>query len=223
MMRRRHGIALLAALALLAGCGSDDQSTGKAKLLRDTLGAVLQRGEAKPVGAQDLGLTRAALAGVSTPLALATVEATGASALIAPFGRNNGVVTWSSTDKKTLAMRDGVLVATRGLGADLMSSVAPTAAQIGRGAGSHERVYFHIDGLDQTVRSQFRCTLATQGAKIITVVERNYATNLVQERCEGPTGAFTNEFWVENGTFIRQSRQTVDQKLGKVQIQRIID
>ncbi|WP_444667779.1 YjbF family lipoprotein [Cereibacter changlensis] len=216
-------LLFLIPLLLLAGCGSDEQSSDRVRLLRAALGAVTDRDQNRPLRPEEMGLTRAALAGVTTPLALATVEATGASALLAPFGSNGGVTTWSSADHKTLALRDGVLLATRGLGPDLMSSEAPTAAQIARGRGQHDRVHYQLDGLDRTLRLPFRCALATRGERMIEVIGRNYRTTLVEERCEGPGGRFTNEFWLESGGTIRQSRQIFDQKLGRILLQRIVD
>ncbi|MCE6952242.1 YjbF family lipoprotein [Cereibacter sphaeroides] len=221
VMRHGIGASLLAICVLLAGCGSEEDTNGRATFIKQAIGSIGGKDDAKKQDGSTL--TRAKLARVTSPLSVVTVEATGAWALMVPFQRNGTVETWSSTDDRTIAMRDGILLATRGLGADLMSVEAPSAAQIASASGTHRRVHYQIDGQDQTVRTEFRCTLATDGMKTITIVQRNYATRHVLEHCEGSTGQFTNEYWVENAGFVRQSRQTFDQKLGKLKISRVLD
>ncbi|WP_248633419.1 hypothetical protein [Cereibacter changlensis] len=65
---------LIPLLLPLAGCGSDEQSSDRVRLLRAALGAVTDRDQNRPLRPEEMGLTRAALAGITTPLALATVE-----------------------------------------------------------------------------------------------------------------------------------------------------
>ncbi|WP_145105310.1 YjbF family lipoprotein [Cereibacter sediminicola] len=209
----------LAACAMLASCGS--QEDAHATFLKLGLAGITTRGESPGSGAE--GLTRAKISRVTSPLIVAEVEKTGAWALMVPFQINGDVVTWSSNDDRTVALRDGILIATRGLGPDLMSAEVPSASQIASGSGSHRRVNYLIDGLDQTVRREFRCTLATDGIKTITIIERNYPARHVLEHCEGATGRFTNEYWVDAAGSIRQSWQTFDRMLGMVRISRVID
>ncbi|AXQ94977.1 YjbF family lipoprotein [Cereibacter azotoformans] len=217
----RHAtpLAFVVACAFLASCGS--QGDGRAAFFKQGLAGITTRQDGPPSGPQSL--TRAKISRVTTPLIVADVEKTGAWALMVPFQINGDVVTWSSTDDRTVALRDGILVATRGLGPDLMSAEVPSASQIASGSGSHRRVNYLIDGLDQTVKREFRCTLATNGTKTITIIERNYPTRHVLEHCEGATGRFTNEYWVDAAGSIRQSLQTFDRMLGKVRISRAID
>ncbi|MGP3696608.1 YjbF family lipoprotein [Rhodobacter sp. NSM] len=219
----RHAIraGLVAAFALMTACGSQEDTRGTATYFKQAFSAMTARSGQESSGAA--GLTRAKISRVTQPLSVVEVEGTSAWALMVPFQTNGGVVTWSSTDERTIGLRDGVLVSTRGLGPDLMSAEVPSASRIASGTGSYQRVHYQIDGLDQTVRREFRCTLATDGAKTITIVQRNYPTRHVLEQCEGATGQFTNEYWVDNAGFIRQSRQTFDQTLGKLKISRAID
>ncbi|ABA80370.2 YjbF family lipoprotein [Rhodobacter sphaeroides] len=221
VMRHAIGASLLAACALLAACGSQEDTQGKATYVKQALSAMTGGKEKPATGPQNL--TRAKLARVTSPLLVVEVEGTSAWALMVPFQTNGGVVTWSSTDDRTVALRDGVLLATRGLGPDLMSAEVPSAARIASASGNYLRVHYQIDGLDQTVKREYRCTLATDGPKTITIVERNYPTRHVLEHCEGATGQFTNEYWVDDAGTIRQSRQTFDQGLGKLKISRVID
>jgi len=224
-MTRRKGLtaALLVAAIGLAGCGSDaDQLVGVQMVRGVTAGLI--KGRAAEVSSQpDAGLTRAALANVKTPLMLLTLERNGASAAAGRLAINGGVETWTSVDDRTVAYRQGTLVATRGFGSDLMSAQGPSAGQIASGSGGHDRVYYYLDGLDQSVRLDFRCTLAVSGAETIIVVQREYNTRHVIERCSGDSGNFVNEYWFDNALNLRQSRQWIGQQLGHLMTRRIID
>ncbi|WP_172599862.1 YjbF family lipoprotein [Cereibacter sphaeroides] len=220
-MRSLLCVKLLVICVFLGSCGSREDMEGYGTYFRQAFASIATGRQQASGGAG--ALTRAKLSRVATPLLVVEVEGTNAWALMVPFQTNGGVVTWSSTDDRTVALRDGVLLATRGLGPDLMSAEVPSAARIASASGNYLRVHYQIDGLDQTVKREYRCTLATDGPKTITIVERNYPTRHVLEHCEGATGQFTNEYWVDNAGTIRQSRQTFDQGLGKLKISRVID
>lgn len=205
----------------VAACGSDKTNDGPTEALKavaSTLSAPLR---AKPdAGAKGIGLTREALANILTPVDLVTVEKTGAQGVIAKIGANNGVETWSSVDGKTLSMRNGVVLATRGLGGDLMSASVPTPAQLRQG-GSYQRVHTLLDGEDKPVILRFDCRAARSGDETITVVERGYATQRIEETCTGETGSFSNAYWFEIGGKLRRSRQMVSESVGFVVIEHL--
>lgn len=213
--------ALLLATAL-TGCGSTEDATLGASLARD-LGGLIKSRRVAAAPAADLGLTPATLASVTTPLQLVTLQRTGAQALIGPLGSNGGVDTWGTTDGQSISYRQGILVATRGIGTDLMSVVAPSLADVARGAGSHNRVHFYTDGLDQTDRQAFTCTLSVAGTETISIVQRGYVTRRVNEDCTGPMGTFQNSYWFDGGTYLRQSRQYVAKEAGWLETKRLRD
>ena len=120
-MRKALVATIGLALMTLAGCGDLQDSR---TLLRDVVMGGGDRAQPTPMPR----VTQAMLAQQKTPLISAHVERTEGNALLALAGRNAGVDTYVSGDGSTLAFRDGVLVATRGLaGADLMSAEVPSA------------------------------------------------------------------------------------------------
>ena len=143
--------------------------------------------------------------------------------LLAPFGGSNGVVTWSSTSYQTISLRDGVMVATRGFGPDLMSSVAPGIATIAAGHGTTQRRYSYLDGGDQAQTLSYTCTLAQAGSESIEVLAKVYAARQVTETCTGPAGGFTNAYWFDHGLNLRQSKQFLAPGLDDMFMQRVID
>lgn len=216
---RAAGLGLL--VVALSACGSDSdklQSAGAAKSIATALASPLRKD--KPQG--PLGLTRAALANIVTPVDLVTVEKSGAQGVIAKIASNNGVETWSSVDNKTLALRNRVLVATRGLGGDLMTAAVPSPAQLS-GGQSFVRVHTVLDGQDQPVSTRFTCESVNLGPETIQFVEYSYATRHVRESCTSNSASFTNDYWFNIGGKLRQSRQYVSESVGYVVIQHLLD
>ncbi|NUB45392.1 YjbF family lipoprotein [Fertoebacter nigrum] len=218
--RFRTLAATLLGLAL-AGCGSTDNAQSVSAFLSDLTRSVRPDGAA--AAPADLGLTRAALAGFTTPLQLVTLEPSGVSAVMGPLGSNNGADTWSSADNRTISYRQGIVVATRGLSGDLMSASVPTLGQIAAGSGTHSRVHFYLNGLDQTERQDFRCTLSSAGSETLTIVGLGYPTRRIDEDCSGAAGSFRNSYWIEGGTYLRQSRQYVAKEAGFLVTKRLVD
>ena len=212
---------LIAAMALaLAGCGPDVDETLTARTFQAVGKTVVGAGR-KPVS-KPLGLTRARLAELPFPADLATVVATGAEAVIFEIGQNGDTETWSSVDDKTLAIRAGQIVGTRGLRGDLVAAEVPALSQIVAGSGSHDRVLVTIGEDETTLRSRYACTLSVAGGATITLVERSFATRHVQENCAGEGGSFTNDYWFQGST-LRQSRQWMGADLGHILLSRLRD
>lgn len=209
------------ALALLSACGSDKEATAGARIMRDVAKRLILPGaEAAPSVA---GLKRAELQALGTPVLLAEIPTTGFFTLLVPQGRNGDVETWASGDSKTLSFREGILIATRGFGPDIMQAAGPSLAQVARGQGEHVRIYEYLDGSDKTQRRTYRCVLENRGAAQITVVERQHTVRHIAEHCSGEAGEFVNEYWFENGNFLRKSNQLLNQGWGALVLSRVID
>ena len=223
-MTRQHfprALLLLLGIIGLSACGSDNNQTGTAtpigvaaSALKNSLGRA-----AKPAPG-GIGMTRATLANIVTPVDLVTIETSGAQGVIAKISTNRVVETWSSLDNKTLSMRDGVVVATRGLGADLMSAAVPQLAQL-RSSQPFTRSHVTLSGEDKPITSSYFCHPVQNGPKNIVVVERSYATQHITEQCNGPDSGFSNDYWFEIGGKLRRSRQFVSESVGFVVIEHL--
>lgn len=215
-------LAVFAAITLaLAGCGNDRDATAGARLTGTIVKAVVGKKD-KPAAAGP-PTTRARLAQFKTPMIMAELPNRGTFTFVVPNAVNGDVETWASADDKTISLRQGIVVATRGFGPDLMQSVVPSISQVASGSGTVQRVYYYLDGADQTQRRDFTCTLANLGPATITVVERQHTTRHVAEACTGDSGSFTNEYWFENGTFLRKSNQLLNIEWGPLVLSRVID
>lgn len=212
----------VALLAGLTACGPDQGQVGTTTAFKAAASAMSGSllGQKKS-GAAGAGITRASLANIITPVDLVTIERRNAQGVIAKIATNQGVETWSSIDKKTIALRTGVIVATRGLGEDLMSASVPQLAQLRSPSGTHTRVHTVLDGEDKPVHQRFDCNANRIGAETITVVERPYAVQHVAESCSGPLGSFVNDYWFHTDGKLRKSRQWISDSVGYVTIEHL--
>lgn len=214
---------LLAGLVALGGCGNDPDANPGVKIVKGLGTTLAQRAKGGAAPAGGGAITREQLAQFNTPMQMAIVPALGLTTYFVPFGQNGGVETWASTDNKTVSFRQGIMVASRGFGPDIMQAVAPSAGQIAAGAGSHQRIYEYLDGSDQILRREFVCTLSNHGSETITVVGRQHPTRHVSETCTANGTSFTNEYWFEGGNFLRKSKQLLVPEWGHVEFQRVVD
>ena len=221
-------LVAIAAAAVLAGCGSEKPEPSPAvaalgTIAKATLGRVMPRGNdsAKAAGAA-APVTRADLEKFGVPILRAVIRARGADALLTPTDVKGGIVTWSTSDGATFTLRDGVLIQTRGLGPDLMSAQAPTAAQLRDSAGTHQRIYYFLGEDDQTTRRTYECTVVIDGPETIEIFGRDHSVTKISEKCARAQGEITNTFWFE-GTTLRKSRQLASGGLGFIEFERVID
>jgi hypothetical protein len=129
---------------------------------------------------------------------------------MAERARNGATVTLASADDSTLSLREGVMVATRGLATDLMAASVPSAAQLARGAGSHGRVHRYLDGAGDLVEVRFDCTLSAAGGEAVPLPGgRTVAARVVDERCAATNLTLSNRYWFDGRGKIRQSVQEI--------------
>lgn len=218
----RMALQLLLAIFSLSACSSGTEETATAVVYKALIAATHTGIGAKDAPAEaNLGVTRAALQNIAVPLQLVTLESRGAQAAIFKTGTNGDVETWSSQDKKSLSMRNGIIVATRGLGDDLMSAAVPKITQLQHENATHLRIHTFLDGEDKPVQLRFECRIFRQVAETIAVLKRNYATHRTTETCRGPSGTFSNIFWIEAGGKMRKSRQFLSNSIGYVMIEQL--
>ena len=225
---------LLCTLALLAGCGNDG-NVGKlgGVPVKDLVAATLQQmglgpkpKPAPPAPPPDPALVAAArkqLEQAGVPLYIIQDKDLHLKAFFGKLGQNGDVVTWATTDRLSVSLRNGMVVATRGLGPDIMSSSGPTTAQVARGTGTTHRSYFYLDTADQTLRLDYTCQLSRAGTETITLIGKPFRTRRVDEKCTGSHGSFTNSYWFDTAAKLRQSSQLLAPGIANLLLQRILD
>lgn len=215
-------------LAMVAGCGNDKSEPSP---MAATMGAVAKaalsnlpgrKAKAAAAAGAPAPVTRADIEKYGIPILRVVIPARGADALVTITDTKGDVVTWSTTDGTTFTLRDGVLIQTRGLGPDLMSSSVPSVADLLTPGGTHPRQYFFLGDNDQTTRRSYDCTVTIVGSETIEIFGRAHRVTRVSEECARAQGKITNDFWIEGRT-IRKSRQLASGGAGFIEFERVVD
>ena len=207
---------LLAGLLGLAACGSDPAGIDDLGLIKQV---IVQKLAARGKAAAPAPISRAELDAIGLPLIRVKVLKRSAVAVLGLVGTNNGVQTWTSVDSLTIGLRDGMVLATRGFGDDLISATVPLASEIAHGSGQVEHRLFTLEGADREIRRIVACSLTTTGTEVIEVVQLRYSARHVIETCAGEGLRFQNQYWFENSGNLRQSVQWISAEVGYLEIQ----
>lgn len=208
-------ISLVVGLFVLVSCGNDTESFAVARAAQAIAKAQLPGAQA-PAAPK---LRRADLKDILSPIQLISIEQRNQKALVAETAQNGSVSTWSSVDKVTISLRNGVLVATRGLGDDLMAASAQPPSLKPAGGAAYTRLYTILNGSDQPVRVSATCSTVSNGGQTIEVVERIYQVTELVETCQAKTVTFDNQYWIDRSGNIRKSRQWVSPEVGQIVIE----
>lgn len=215
----RTKIATAAALVALAGCG--DRASPE-------LGAALARlGEALTPSAETLPLsatlTPDVAAAIDGPLLFARVPESGAEAGLTLLRENGDERIWVTQDGRTLTFRAGVLVATRGLGRDLMSAdLGEVRAALDGGAARATRVHRYLDGEGHEVIRAYVCDYARRDGTAETLFGSSPATR-IDETCHGLHQDFANVYWIDRAGQMRAARHWVGPEVGPLETQLVKD
>ncbi len=209
---------LLALMLTLTACGSDPTANEGLALARAVLAKAPQQPSAGPAPAE---IGRAAIDQGGNPLLRVRLDRTAAVALLGKLSEGAGVVSWATVDGLTLHLRQGVVLASRGFGNDLMSALVPSPAQLASGEG-HERQHFYLFGGEQEVRRTYTCTMSDIGRETIVIVELAYSVTHRIEACSADGQSFQNHFWFDGRGKIRQSTQWISPDVGILELQDLV-
>ena len=212
----------LSLLVGLAACGPLTQGNPTLDFARGVADQPEGNDQAAGPSLNDL-LNREFIGQQPNDIILASVISRAATAVMIKAGTNGSKVTWFSPDGIGITLDNGVLIATRGLGADLMGSDAAGVISGLDGAATHDRTHAYMNGLDQIETRSFTCSVTKDRAEDITIYERTYTTSVFIERCSDGITDFTNTFWRTADGVIWQARQWVSGDVGYLGYQRLVD
>ncbi|MBU2992167.1 YjbF family lipoprotein [Octadecabacter sp. 1_MG-2023] len=217
-------ISALSAAALLAisSCGPLNTKNATAGVVR----GIVQSGmpgdsTAAAVVEAPPALTRAYIDAQDTNLLRVSIIDREATGLIFAVGRNGEKVTWNSPDGLSFVLEGGFLVGTRGLGDDVMGSDVSGARSALRSGGSYLRTIDFLNGLSQIERSVYQCEMEETRTDELTIVEKTYATTILEETCTGENHSFKNTYWRGVDGIVWQSRQWISAGVGYLGYQRL--
>ncbi|MCW1954578.1 MAG: YjbF family lipoprotein [Roseobacter sp.] len=220
--KRSVALFLILSLALVA-CGNQPD---RGKGLEVVKGLVKKRASVTPAAPSADDLTKGITVALDTtekPLALAFIEDRRNFTLLTEVSVNSAHSTWASTDRRTLSERHGIIVSSRGLGADLMAAqVSPSLALIRNAhSGRADRTHIYLDGENHEVIIRLSCQIKTHGTEVLSVGEIHSAVTVVSEDCTGDGVTFLNTYKVTSGGRIVQSRQWLGTENGYITVQKL--
>ena len=227
---RTWGLLLLLLGACAGGDGADGGAVGAGEAggpgpLQPVLSGVeaFYVGDAPSLAPPDPGLfTPDAVAAQPGAFRLMQVNALG---LVEP-GRliqaNGSEETYRLRSGPTAAFDEGILVATRGFGDDLMTmdsrGVLPA---LRAGGGEIERAMETLDAQDQVQTQRFACTIAAAGSEEVDLGLRRATLQRLDETCRSPALVFQNIYWLDAGGTLTASRQYVSPSVAYLRANRL--
>ena len=184
MSRLALGLTLCAALA---GCASPLVKAAVARASGPTATAAVKPAKGSPQITMTL-VSR----GIKFPLQLLDTQ--------------ENIQLWTAADGAQVALKDGLVISTRGFGMDMMSADVPSVAGL---AADHARTHHYLDGADTPIRRSYTCTVAAPANG-----ENIPNTRHLQESCRSDAGKITNDYWISAGNRLVKSRQWISQGVG---------
>lgn len=189
--------AALVSLVLAAGCTAQPQD------IRSTI-------------------TPEAIAASTEPLLFIELPENGQQAIMSLTGRNDDVLTWSTADGRSISLQEGVLVATRGFGYDLMSAdVSGTLSALSGGPQDYNRFVSNLNGENQTLVHSHLCSVSDPVPDAINSFGRNLPATLWIERCRSLNGETETRYWITGDGIWRLTISSFTD-LGPLVIERLI-
>ena len=210
---RKLGVAatLAAGVAVLSGCNSRGESSPLIGLARSVVPAIGQvPGLAPEPAAPAPGFGTADIAANPGGYRLVHMPLLGAPVLARRIADNGASQTFLAQNGFSASYVNDILVATRGLGEDLLAAdVRGLRAAIAAGQGATRRTHDMIGDLDQIVSETFDCIVATEGREMVNLGVREVSATKVTETCLGPRTGFTNTYWLDGSGAVVSSLQFV--------------
>lgn len=218
----------LAGILAVAGCsGGTGASSLFPELFSAARGSIAQKAARRTQGARP-PLTRAALDQIEGAFIEATLERSGQLAYLfrSAVRRDTGpgeIVQWRTEDNVTLTLRAGLLIATRGLGGDVVSAEVPAAAgRVGPARPGARALFFRTGDLEEH-RIALACDLVDLGPDPVVIVERRHPTRHLRETCTSEDGGqVQNEYWIDSRAgIVWQSVQWAGPHVGYLRLRQL--
>ena len=170
-------------------------------------------------------LTRAQLDQVTEPLLLAELGDLGVAATLIVRTSREGIRTWVTGDDVGLTFAGDVVIATRGLGPDLVSAdVTGTRQALGQGAptGFYGKFHSYLDGENRTVFRSLQCRITGIAPESVEIIGRSHRTRRIDETCYLPGQEILNQFWKGQDGVMWKTRQWIGPDAGYMTTERLV-
>ena len=137
-------------------------------------------------------------------------------------GANIGEV-WLGVDGTTLTFKNGHLIATRGLGEDLMSSEGTFPSfQLISGSTEYVKTQSWLSEDNQITSTNYSCTASVEHAREkIIIFDKTFLVQRAIETCIDGDSKIGNEYFFERNGIVQRSRQFHSPALGYIFVERL--
>jgi len=137
-------------------------------------------------------------------------------------GANVGEV-WLGIDGTTLTFKNGHLIATRGLGEDLMSSEGTFPSfHLISGSAEYFKRHSWLFSDNQIMSLNYSCIAAVESTEQpITIFDKTFFVRRTFETCNAGNSTIENEYFFERNGILRRSRQFHSPALGYIFVERL--
>lgn len=204
------------ALLVLASCGPLNSDSPAKAGLDLAMGVFSQSDEA-----QEPVITPELAAAGEGEILFVTLRQQGLVLPMTQIGQSGPVETWKSANGITLALENGLVVASRGLGYDLMGVDAiGTLEALETGSGHSAREHSFLNSLDQINSFEMSCEITKQNREDVELPRGVRQLTRYEENCTGRRLVFKNEYWLDGAGNIVRSIQVLSPALGFVLLER---
>ena len=211
-------------ISLLVSCSNTPElETGEIKTLALLEQAFQQSNKPKRFIDARLLLTREQVDEAKVPILFVELPS-GQSGTLTPYPGQGTGQTWLGADGATITTEKGVLMASRGMGNDLMgsSSSMPHWSEVNKKIKTYSRELSYITGNNKISKRVFSCDIQkTSNAEIIEVWDINFKVARFEENCLNASRKFKNTYYVDTKGTLRRSYQYHSDTIDSILIERL--
>ena len=213
------------ALALLALCGCTQNiknETSSFSIVSEISGAWREAMSTPELVDTRKTVTPQIIESASIPLLFIEKES-GQNGTLALYPGSSIVETWLGADGATVSLNNGELVATRGLGNDLMGSIVPRATTLKERLGNpYTKTMRFLTADDQNDDLILECTVRQfHKSEEIVIFEKSHEVLKYFETCKTENYALENLFWQNAEGLTIMSKQFHSPSVGQLLIMRL--
>ena len=131
--------------------------------------------------------------------------------------------TWLGADGATITLDRGVIIASRGMGADVMGgeNMMPRFSQIS-GVANYQRRLSYLEEDNKIKVHNFECQIKKQKSKSkIKVLELEYTVSTFLETCQKELLTIKNKYLLDTNNIVRRSYQYHSDTIGYILTERL--
>ena len=211
-------------ISMLTSCSNTpEMETGEIKSLAILSQAIKQSNNTKRFVNSKSLLTRKQIDEAKVPILFVELPS-GQNGTLTPYPGKGIGQTWLGADGATIALDRGILIASRGMGDDLMGSFSsmPHWLKIKHKSTGFSRELYHITGNNKISKQVFQCDIEKiSDQEVIKIWDINFNLAKFEENCLNSSKKIKNVYYVDNQGLVRRSSQYHSETIGYIVTERL--